>query len=265
MATYPTNPELSQGDSDTEVNPTAWNTLIDNINAIGADLVDARGDGQAFPGDDHEALQATDLDDILQAIKHMLAHLSGETNWYDEPETSLADLYDRLVVLHAPYPSYIETTSLRGAAADGNNTITVSTGEVVASYVGRNYIEGTSEETSLQNTYIAVKFTIPDVFASFDTTNAIQIDYITESGISINCHVDVYIYKAGVSGAEWVFSSTDNASTTWSTIDFDAIDITDIMVPVAWFPGDVMEIYIKLESRNDYHARIGKIAFNFEA
>ena len=154
--TYPTDPNISAGTNETEVNPTNWNVLVDNIEAIADDLIGAFADTQTFAGTDHSADQSTDIQDMLESMRHMLAHLSGETNWYDEPETSLADLYDRLVVLHAPYPSYIETTSLRGAAADGNNTITVSTGEVVASYVGRNYIEGTSEETSLQNTYIAV-------------------------------------------------------------------------------------------------------------
>ena len=42
MATYPSNPSLSQGTNETAVNPTNWNTLIDNINAIGADLVKLR-------------------------------------------------------------------------------------------------------------------------------------------------------------------------------------------------------------------------------
>ena len=40
MATYPTAPALPQGVNGTEVNPTNWNTFVDNINAIGAD---ARG------------------------------------------------------------------------------------------------------------------------------------------------------------------------------------------------------------------------------
>ncbi len=89
MATYPSNPGLSQGTNGTAVNPTNWNMLVDNINTIGSDLVDARGDGQQFPGTDHNAAQATDLDDILQAIKHMLADISGETNWYDAPAAGL--------------------------------------------------------------------------------------------------------------------------------------------------------------------------------
>jgi len=110
MATYPTNPELPAGDSETEVNPTNWNTLVDNINALGADLVDARGDGEAFPGTDHTASQAADLDDILQAIKHMITHVnSGAANWYSVPV--------RFLELHPEYAGEVLTLSLRGAAA----------------------------------------------------------------------------------------------------------------------------------------------------
>jgi hypothetical protein len=87
MATYPTTPALSQGTTSTEVNVTNWNTLIDNINAIGADLVAARGDGQTFPGVGHTAGQATDLDDALQAIRHQFSHMLP-TNWYANPNTA---------------------------------------------------------------------------------------------------------------------------------------------------------------------------------
>lgn len=256
-ATYPTNPELTVGDSDTVVNPTNWNLILNNVNAIGADLVGAFADTQTFAGADHTASQSTDIQDMLESMRHMLAHLSGKTYWYTEPDCSLADLYTRFVEIHPEYPGYVETTSLRGAAADGENTVTLSTGEVVASNIGRNYHEGTSAETSLQNYYLALKFTIPDIFDEWATSNAIQMDYITESGISINCHVDVYIYKAGTEAV--VTSSLNNASTSWATI---AIDDSDLGVDT-WTAGDVMEIYIKLETRNDYYARVGKIRFNF--
>jgi len=272
MGTYPANPALPQGDADTLVNPTNWNTLVDNINAIGADLVDGRGDGQAFPGTDHTANQSTDIDDALQAIRHMLVHLLGETNWYDAPAGSLK-VHDhssgkggavpwssiaanvRFREIHPHYPGEMETLSLRGAAASGQNTGTRSQGIDVVSYVERHYHQFESSETGLQDVYVAVRFTLPEDFTAWATSNAIQIEYRTESGTSVNCHVDSYIYKSGA--ASLVASSENNANTSWSTI------VIDDSVLGSWSAGDIMEIYLKLETRTDYYARVGKIRFNY--
>ena len=272
MATYPSNPSLPQGTNGTAVNPTNWNMLVDNINAIGLDLVDARGDGQQFPGTPHSASQATDLDDILQAIKHMLADISGETNWYDAPAGGLKS-HDhssgkggavpwssiasntRFRELHPEYPGAVWTTSLRGAAASGNNIVTLSTDQDVVSYVARNYYEGTSSEASLQDYYVALRCTLPENFGAWASANAIQIEYKTESATYLNCHVDAYIYKSGT--ATLVASSEDNSNTNWSTI---AIDDSALG---SWSSGDIVELYLKLETRNNYYARIGKIRFNY--
>lgn len=272
MATYPSNPNLPQGTNQTAVNPTNWNTLVDNTNAIGADLVDARGDGQVFPGTAHTAGQTTDLDDILQSVKHVLADVSGETNWYDEPAASLKShdhssgkgesipwssigAGSRSTDLHPEYPGAVWTTSLRGASPSGNNTADLSTGQDVVSYVARNYYEATSSETSLQDYYVALRFTLPENFNAWASSNAIQIEYRTESGTSINCHVDIYIYKSGI--ASLVVSSENNAGTTWSTI------VIDDSALGSWSSGDIMEIYLKLETRNSYYARVGKVKLNY--
>lgn len=254
-ATYPTSPALAAGDNSTAMDPTHYNYLQANINAIGADLVDARGDGQAFPGTDHTALQATDLDDILQGIKHMIAEITGKTNWYDAPAVNLETYATRFVELHPAYPGKVTTNSLRGAAASGNNTVTESSDVDVVSNVGRHYHENSSSESSLQDSYIVVRWTIPDDFALWATSNAIQIDYRTESATYLNCHVDAYVYRSGTSAVKK--ASEDHASTTWATITIDDSDLAGFSA------GDVIEIYIKLETRNSYYARCGKIKFNY--
>jgi hypothetical protein len=245
---------------------------VDNINAMGADLVDARGDGQEFPGTDHTAGQATDLDDIMRAIKHMLADVSGETNWYDAPAASLKS-HDhssgkggavpwssigsgsRSTDFHPECPGAVWITSLRGASPSGNNIVDRSTGQDVVSYVARNYYEGKSSEASLQDYYVALRFTLPEDFGSWASSSAIQIEYRTESGTSINCHVDVYVYRSGTEAV--VASDENNANTSWSTITIDDSDLG------SWSPGDIMEMYLKLETRNDYYARVGRITFNY--
>jgi len=53
-------------------------------------------EGQDFPGTDHTADQATTIEEELDAIRHMLSDLGGETNWYDEVPVSLKAAEDSL-------------------------------------------------------------------------------------------------------------------------------------------------------------------------
>jgi hypothetical protein len=273
MAIYPNNPNLTQGTNTTAVNTANWNTLVDNINAIGADLVDARGDGQAFPGISHTANQCEDTNDILQAIKHILADLSGETNWYNAPAgslklhnhtngqgglipwSSLGSSSSRKIELHPQYCGALLTKSLRGASPSGNNTITINTDVEVVSYIGRHYYEGISSQPSLQDYYVAVRWTLPIDFGSWASSNAIQIEYKTVSALSNDCHVDAYIYKSG--NGSIVTSSENNVNVNWSSMSISGASLG------SWSAGDIVEIYLKLESRNNNTVKIGKISFNY--
>jgi hypothetical protein len=275
MATYPNNPNLSQGTNSTAVDITNWNTLLDNINAIGSDLVDSRGDGQVFPGTPHTAGQCADINDMLQAIKHMLAEISGETNWYQGPTGSLK-IHDhsvgqggllpwgslgtsnsRKIELHPQYHGAVLTKSLRGASPSGNNDITINTDVDVVSYVGRHYYEGISSQVSLQDYYLALKFTLPIDFGSWESSNAIQIEYRTGSSLSSDCHIDVYLYKSG--NGTVITNSDNNVNVNWTNISIGSSNLG------TWSPNDILEIYLKLESRNNNYARIGKVCFNYNA
>jgi hypothetical protein len=275
MAIYPNNPNLAQGTNTTAVNTTNWNILVDNINTIGADLVDARGDGQAFPGTPHAAGQCGDANDILQAIKHILADVSGETNWYNAPSgslklhnhtsgqgglipwNSLGTSVSRKIELHPQYCGALLTKSLRGASPSGNNIITITNDVDVVSYVGRHYYDGVSAQASLQDYYVAVRFTLPVDFGSWASSNAIQIEHRTGSALSSDCHVDAYVYKSG-SGSV-VASSVNNVNVNWSTISISGSALG------TWAANDILEMYIKLESRNNNYARIGKMALNYNS
>jgi hypothetical protein len=275
MATYPNNPNLPQGTNSTAVNPTTWNTLIDNINAIGSDLVDVKGDGQVFPGTPHSAGQCEDTDDALQAIRHILADIGGETSWYDAPTgslkthnhtvgqgglipwSSLGISNARKIELHPQYMGGLLTKSLRGASPSGNNNITINTDVDVISYVGRHYYEGISSQTSLQDYYVALRFTLPIDFNTWATTNAIQIEYKTGSVLSTDCHVDVYLYKSG--NGTIITNSENSVNVNWSNISISASALG------AWSANDIIEMYIKFESRNNNYARIGRITLNYNA
>jgi hypothetical protein len=270
-ATYPTTPGLGAGSASTGINATNYNALVDNINAIGADLVDARGDGQVFPGTDHTASQPTDLDDTMQAIRHMLAHLSGETNYYDAPAGSLKThnhttgqggtvLWsaigdnDRFVELHPPSGTW--TTSLFGAAASGTNTGTTSEGNSVVSNVGRNYHQFVSSEGILNDYILAVEFVLPKNFTAWATTDAIQIwFYTSQENIYVNIF-DAYIYKSGYGSV--VASAVNNLSGgLWEELDFDAVDLG------SWSADDIMVLYFKMSSKDAQPVRVGNIKLNY--
>lgn len=275
MPTYPNNPNLPQGTNTTAVNTNNWNSLVDNINAIGADLVDARGDSQTFPGTPHTAGQCGDIDDILRAIKHLIADISGETNWYNAPAgslrshnhsvgqgglipwSSLGSSPSRKIEIHPQYQGAIITNSLRGGSPSGNNIITISPIIDVVSYIGRHCYEGVSAQSSLQDCYLAVRWTLPIDFNSWASSNAIQVEYKTGSALSSDCHVDIYIYKSGSSSL--IFSSENNVNVNWSNISISGSSLG------TWVANDIIEIYLKFESRNSNYVRVGKIAFNYNA
>lgn len=272
MATYPSNPNIPQGTNETAVNPTNWNMLVDNINAIGTDLVNSRGDGQTFPGTPHTPGQSNNINDMLNAIRHMIVTISGESNWYDDTAANLK-VHDhssnkggaipwrsigtgnRSIELHPEYPGAVWTKSLRGAPPSGSNVVDRSTDQDVLSYVARNYYEADSSEALLQDYYIALRFTLPEDFGSWSSSNAIQIEYKTESLIINDNHVDAIIYKSG--NADIVASIENNTSITWSTI------VIDDSALGYWLPGDIMELYLKLETRNNCYARVGRIKLNY--
>ena len=232
--TYPSATTIATGTTGTLVNATEWNKFVDNVNAMIADLILARGDGQAFPGTDHTAAQSTNVDDAVQALRHQIAHVSGETNWYDAPSGSLkvhthvvgqgglipwgslGVSNARRLEIHPQYPGAVLTKSLRGASPSGNNNITILNDVDTVSYVGRHYYEGNCSQVSLQDYYIALRFTLPTDFSAWATNNAIQIEYKTGSSLAADCHVDIYIYKSG--NGTIYYNLSNNVNINWSNI-----------------------------------------------
>ncbi len=272
MATYPNRPNLPSVSSETYVDSIWGNSVIDNINAIGDDLVGTFGDEQNFPGIEHSPGQIQNLRGAIQAIRHILVHITGKENWYDEPNgslkahnhseeqggsipwSSIGTSNYRNVVYSPQYFGAIQTNSLRGGAVSGNNIITITTGVELVSNAGKYYYEGISNQTNLNDTYIALLYVLPVDFNSW-MENAIQIEYKTGSLLSSNSHVDVYIYKAGTSNV--IFSSENNANTSWSTINIGSSLLGN------WIAGDVLELYIKFESKSNNYVRVGKITLGY--
>jgi hypothetical protein len=271
--TYPTSLTIPQGTNATALDPANWNVYVNQINAIAADLVAVRTEIETFSGVDHTAAQAVDVTTALGSIRHMLKHLSGESDWLTAPGgslkvhshaveqggllpyASLGPVNIRKIDLYPQYPGSLQTNSLRGTSISGNNIITVTTIENVASYVARHAYNGISAQSSLQDAYITVRFTLPKDFTAWTTSNGIQIEYKTDSALYTDCHVDAYVYKSGI--ASIVTSSEDNVNVSWSNFGISAANLG------SWSANDIIELYLKLESRNNYAANIGRIALNY--
>ncbi len=58
--------------------------------------IDDSDEGQEFPGTDHTADQATNIEEELDAIRHMISDIGGEAQWYDEIPVSLKSAEDFL-------------------------------------------------------------------------------------------------------------------------------------------------------------------------
>ncbi|MBD3181056.1 hypothetical protein GF312_02120 [Candidatus Poribacteria bacterium] len=274
MSLYPESPNLPQGTNSTEVNTTNWNKLIDNINAIGSDLVNARGDGQEFPGIDHSSGQCGNIDDILQGIKHMISDISGEDKWYDSPIASLRShdhshdkggnipwssigSGNRRIVYHPEYPGALWTASLHGDPASGNNTLIRSCGQEVELNVAHNYYGVTTSEDMLQEYYLSLCLTLPEDFSNWSESDSIKMEYKTYSDSISDNGVGVYVYKSGT--AESIVTKEFYASNIWSNISLDRTNLG------SWSSGDTVEIYVWFTVRDGHFARLGKIEFNYES
>lgn len=94
MADYPTTaPSLREDyDADTstlvEDHNAAHNNASDEINAIGSDLVDSLTAALTTPGS-----SATSIEDLVGQFKQMFKNITGETNWYDAVDATIASVW----------------------------------------------------------------------------------------------------------------------------------------------------------------------------
>ena len=167
------------------------------------------------------------------------------------------ELPTRLVELHPPYSGAVWTKWIRGAGIGGPGEGCASTGQETVSHKMRTYYQFSSHQPDLQSQVVALCWTIPDDFKAWAEQNAILIRYRTESGTYLNSHVSIDIYRSGQDSD--ICSTLDSANTEWSAIAFSEC-ILD-----SWIPGEVIEIYLHLASRNNHYARVGSIRFKYIA
>lgn len=150
-------------------------------------------------------------------------------------------------------------TSFYGAGTDTDtNGIMTSDSETTPASSIKNYYQWERTSSGQHFYTVAIRCTLPPDFSGWETSNALVVNYITESATSTNSDVDVRVYLEGDGTAD--ASDTDNTSLTWDTVSFGSSDLN------LWnTAGEVGVIYLRLGSAAGNFARVGDIELNYHA
>lgn len=153
-----------------------------------------------------------------------------------------------------------------GAGTDTNVTgaMTSDTDTSVSNNL-RNYYQWLATSGTLQQYTVAVRVKLPKDFSAWATTNAMQIDFVTQSTSTANNFLDARVYlESNITTA--VASSTSNASGTagvWNTITIDDSVLDDASAPEWDAADETVVIYLRMGSANSNYTRIGEIRLNY--
>lgn len=126
----------------------------------------------------------------------------------------------------------------------------------------RNYYQWERTTDATQHFYtVAVRVTLPADFSSWATSNALTVSYRTESATNTVSDLDVRVYNEN--SATIVASSTDNASTSWTTVSVDD-SVLDDGASSEWdAAGETVVIYLRMGSASSNYVQIGDITLNY--
>lgn len=162
-------------------------------------------------------------------------------------------------------PEYTNATFITdGSANIAGNMITENTNSSATSY--RNYYEWKSDEATLQEYTIAVRYTLPEEFHRWDT-NAFSLSYQTGTANTADNAVSAQIIESSQSTPACNLS-TDRASTTWTTSNMTCSGETLDDGTNDWdSAGETAIIKIKVKAKNtaSAFARVGDIVLRYKA
>lgn len=169
----------------------------------------------------------------------------------------------RSLQLKPEYPGAV-LTDFYGAGTDSNITGDMtSDADTTQGTSIRNYYSW-SRTAGTQHFYtIAVRITLPDDFSAWQTTNALTVEYITQSVTATDSDVDLRVYNEN--SATIVASDVDNASTSWATITIDDSTLDDGVGSEWDAAGETAVLYLRLGSQSSNYARVGDITLNYLA
>lgn len=157
-----------------------------------------------------------------------------------------------------------------GATLTANGSVTINgsmTSDVTSSTDGfKNYYQWTSAQTSLQDYTVAVRVKLPANFSSWATSNAIVINYVTQSTSNTNNKLDIDLRNQDDTPGSSVTTSTANVSGvagTWTTVAIDDSVIDNGAAPDWDAAGETATILLKMYSKDSNYTRIGDIVLNY--
>lgn len=191
--------------------------------------------------------------------------ISGGWTFTSEPTLSGSGRHLRQMKISPEYTGAV-LTAFYGSGTDTsiNGTMTSDTEPSADSL--RTYYEWTSSQSSLNYYTVAIRVALPSDFSAWATSDAIQVDFDTESTSTSDNILGVYVYNGDDTPGTAVASSTSNASSvadTWTTVSIDDSAIDDGSAPDWDDGGETAVIYLRMGSLSDNFVRIGDIKLNY--
>ena len=152
-------------------------------------------------------------------------------------------------------------------AADGSSNTGSMTSDAETTQANKrmNYYEWNSSETSLQDYDVRVRFTLPNDFDSWSTSNAITFNFATEANSSTNNKVDFNVFEEESSTFAKDENNYSSTAGTWTTSSIDDSYLIGSGTDHAECDaaGETCVILLRMFSANDNYVRIGDIDLNY--
>jgi len=191
--------------------------------------------------------------------------ISGVWEFTAEPLLSGAGRHVRQMKISPEYTGAV-LTAFYGSGTDTSINGTMTSDTEPSADELRTYYEWTSSQSSLNYYTVAIRVALPSDFSAWTTSDAVQVDFNTESTSTSDNVVSVYIYNGDDTPGTAVASSTSNASSTadtWTSVSIDDSAIDDASAPEWDAPGETAVIYLRMGSLSDNFVRIGDIKLNY--
>lgn len=166
----------------------------------------------------------------------------------------------------SPEYSGATLTTFYGSGTDSSVTGTMNADvETTSADDLRTFYEWSSAQASLHSYTVAVRVTLPQDFSAWSTSNALVINYTTESTSTANNTVNAYVYLSSDTSAA-VGSSTSLAASVaeaWTTSAIDDSTLDDGSGTEWDAAGETAVIYLRMQSKDNNFSRIGDITLNY--
>ncbi|MBD3238013.1 MAG: hypothetical protein GF332_00010 [Candidatus Moranbacteria bacterium] len=171
-------------------------------------------------------------------------------------------------VVFSPEFAGASLTDFYGAGTDINTSGSFTSDTEISSGNNlRNFYQWSSNRPSLQSYTIALRITLPQDFSAWATSNALVINYATQSINSADNSLDLYLYLSSDDSTA-VTSSTGLVSTSasgWEQVVIDDSVLDNGAAPEWDAAGETAMLYFRTSSQGGNFIRVGDVNLNYLA